>query len=76
MIQVTLLVRSADTKSLLINIDQQLLMSLKEAEYMLMNSFEVPESSKALLHTKDKLKGECSYFTVDYTTISSTLCNV
>ena len=59
LLQVTLLVRSADTKTLLINFDSQLLMTLKEAEYMLKNNFEVPESSQMLLHAKDKMKGDC-----------------
>ena len=55
--QVTVLVRSADTKGLLINFDKHLLMCLKEAEYMMKNGFDVPESARILLFSKQRMKG-------------------
>ena len=44
-------------KRLLINFDEQLLVSIREADYMARNSFEVPHSCKTLLHASKKLKG-------------------
>ena len=49
--------RSADTKGLLINFDKHLLMCLKEAEYMMKNGFDVPESARILLFSKQRMKG-------------------
>jgi len=57
--QVTLLVRTADNRKLLINFDPQLLTSMKEAEFMMKNMFEVPNSCKTLLFARNKLKGSC-----------------
>lgn len=56
-LQVTVLVRSADTKGLLINFDKHLLMCLKEAEYMIKNAFDVPDSARILLFSKQRMKG-------------------
>ncbi|KAF6019880.1 DNAH8 [Bugula neritina] len=56
-LQVTLLVRTADNRKLLINFDPQLLTSMKEAEFMMKNMFEVPNSCKTLLFARNKLKG-------------------
>lgn len=54
--QVTLLVRTADTKNYLINFDQHLLINMKEAEYMAKTGLEVPPETQTLLFAKARMK--------------------
>ena len=64
--QVPVLLRYPQTPSgvLLVNFDPYIFEVIKESEYMIKLNLEVPEATKVLVHTKDRLKAYYSQMKV------------